>query len=163
MGAGSSQGHHTHLSRIIPPNLPHTEEKTVRACTLREMPFVTRASPYDETPSVPHVECDNHPSAVTWQGDANNTPVPSGAPLRKPHRNRVVEAHHIFNEGDRYRFEHSRSTTGRSPAAAEVGDVRLAGGRPKRALKALAETSLLVTRQIRDTVEGRDQTCTEND
>ena len=44
--------------------------------------------------------------------------------------------------------------TRRSPATAEVGDVQLAGGGgPNEALR----------RQIGDTLEGRQQTCTEND
>ena len=143
----ASQGQHTHLYKTAPPNLQHTEKKTVRACKLREILFVTRASPYDETPSAAPVEYDNHPFAVTWRGEANNTPVLSGAPPRKPHRNRVVETHHTFTEGDRYGLECSSPTTRRAPAAAEVGDVRFAGGGSKRALKALTETSLLFSRQ----------------
>ena len=53
--------------------------------------------------------------------------------------------------------------TKRSSAAVEVGDVRSAGGEPKRALKALTEASLLLSRQIKDTLEGREIICTEND
>ena len=136
----ASQGHHTHLYRMIPPNLQSTEEKAARACTLQETPFVTRASPYGQTPSIAPLEYDNHLSTVTWREEANNIPrrwipVPTGAPRRKPHRNRVVGTHHIFTEGERYGFERRRPTTRRSPAAAEVGDARLAGGEPKRPLK----------------------------
>ena len=57
----------------------------------------------------------------------------------------------------------ARPTTRLSPAAAEVSDVRLAEWESKRALEVLTETSLPVSQQIRDTLEGRKQTCTEND
>ena len=72
---------------------------------------------------------------------------------RKPYRNRAV---------GRYGFERSRPTNRHSPAATEVGGVRVAGGEPKRASKALTDTSRRTSRQIRDTVEGREQTYTGN-
>ena len=137
------------------------KERAARACALRERPFVTRASPYDKTPSVAPVEYDNHPPALTWRAEAKNiprrqTPVPSSTPPRGPHRNRVVGTHHIFIEGERYGFECSQTHGQTFPSrAAEVGDVRLAGEESKRALKALTETSLLVSRQIRNTLERR--------
>ena len=85
-----------------------------------------------KTPSVAPVEYDNHPSALTWRGEANNvprrqTPVPSGAPPRKPHQNRVVGRHCIFTEGERYGFERNQMF----PSLAELGDVLLAGGEPE--------------------------------
>ena len=135
----ASQGNYTQLHRAIPPKLEHTEGNA-------------RASPYAEAPCVAPVEQNNHPSAVTWRGKANNPSAPSSAPPRKPHRNQVVGVHiTFFTEKELYGFEHSRSVTIRPSAAAEVGDIRLAGRGPKRAFKALTETSLLVSRQIRDT------------
>ena len=49
-----------------------------------------------------------------------------------------------------------------STAADEVGGVRVAGGEPKRASKALTDTSRRTSRHIRDAVEGREQTCAGN-
>ena len=135
----ASQGHHNHFYRTTPPKRQHKEEKRARACTLREMPFDTRASPNGETPSVAPVEYDNHPSVVTWRGEVNNiprrqTPLSSGASPRKLHRNQVIGTHHIFTEGGRYGFERSTPTARLSPVAAKVGDVRLAGGDPNECL-----------------------------
>ena len=49
----------------------------------------------------------------------------------------------------------ARPTTIPSPAAAEVDDVRLVGGKIRRALKTLTETSPLVSQQIRGALERR--------
>ena len=50
-----------------------TPEKTARACALQEMPFVTRASSYDEIQSVAPVEYDNHPSLDLAERSRHNT------------------------------------------------------------------------------------------
>ena len=95
-------------------------------------------------------------------GEANNAVILASALQRKPYRNRAVGTHHTITERERYGFERSRPTNRRPPAATEVGGVRVARGKPKRASKALTETSWLASRQIRDTIERREQTCTEN-
>ena len=86
-------------------------------------------------------------------GEANSAVILASTLQCKPYRNRAV---------GRYGFERSRPTNRHSPAATEVGGVRVAGGEPKRATKALTDTSRSTSRHIRDTVEGREQTCTGN-
>ena len=122
-------------TRNNPPWItPLAEENTVRACALREMPFITRASADDEPPFVAPLGYDNHSSVLAWWGEANNiprlqTPGPADVPPREPHRNSVPGTSITFlpreNDTD---SSVARPTTRLFLAAAEVGDVRLAGG-----------------------------------
>ena len=77
--------------------------------------------------SVALVESDNHPFAITWRGEANGAVILASALQHRPYRNLAVGTSHTITNSERYGFERSGPTNRRSPAATEVGGVRVAG------------------------------------